>query len=59
VTSICATIVTATLYYAMAGFPRFGKRVNCIGGEMGDDHVPGSLRRGYTDLQKSPGMSVV
>jgi hypothetical protein len=57
VTSICATIVTAALYCVMAGFPRLKRAVE-IGCERSDSHVPRSLQRGYTDIEKNPGSSV-
>jgi hypothetical protein len=56
VTSICATIVTAVLYCVMAGFPRLKREVE-IGCGRGDTHVPRSLQRGYTDIEKNSGMS--
>jgi hypothetical protein len=56
VTSICATIVTAALYCVMAGFPRLRRRDDKFGRGNGEIHVPRSLQRGYTDIEKNPGM---
>jgi hypothetical protein len=40
----------------MAGFPRLKREVE-IGCGRGDTHVPRSLQRGYTDIEKNSGMS--
>jgi hypothetical protein len=58
VTSVGATILTVVLYYAMARLPALCKQAKGRDNRSGDDHVPRSLRRGYTDIEKNPEISV-
>lgn len=52
-TAAGATIVTVILYWALAGFPRLGKKSGDSLVVAEDNHVPQSLQRGYTDIEKS------
>lgn len=51
VTAASVTIVTACLYYVMAGFPRLHRCTQMS--EKNKDFVPLSLRRGCTDVENS------
>ena len=53
VTAIGTTIVTVLLYYAMAGFPRIVRKHKHVVKQTQDFHVPQSLQRGYTDIEKN------
>jgi hypothetical protein len=53
VTAAATTILTMALYYFMAGVPKvqWKRHVGC---DEKEDHVPHSLKRGYTDIEKHP-----
>jgi len=54
VTAAGATIATVLLYWAMAGFPQFGRKSENESDVARENHVPRSLQRGYTDIEKNP-----
>ncbi|KAH7083884.1 hypothetical protein FB567DRAFT_561823 [Paraphoma chrysanthemicola] len=53
VTAVGTTILTMSLYYVMAGFPQIRRKKNTAVQSAPDSHVPSSLERGYTDIEKN------
>jgi Mg2+ and Co2+ transporter CorA len=54
VAAVGTTLFTVLLYFAMAGFPSFWRRNGSTVQQAQDEHVPQSLKRGCTDLEKNP-----
>lgn len=53
VTAAGVTILTMALYYVMAGLPQIHWKDSDATDTTENDHVPLSLQRGYTDLEKN------
>jgi hypothetical protein len=53
VTAAATTILTVALYYVMAGFPKI-HRMGRIDAAANYEHVPYSIQRGHTDIEKWP-----
>jgi hypothetical protein len=56
VTAVATTVLTVALYYVMAGFPKV-RWTGRVDDATNREHVPHSLQRGYTDIEKNPGAS--
>lgn len=53
VTAVGTTILTMSLYYVMAGFPQIRRKKDTAVESASASHVPSSLQRGYTDIEKN------
>jgi hypothetical protein len=53
VTAVGATALTMALYYVMAGFPQIRRKQDVVVENGKAMHVPNSLQRGYTDIEKN------
>ncbi|KAF2027484.1 hypothetical protein EK21DRAFT_102554 [Setomelanomma holmii] len=53
VTAVGATVLTMALYYVMAGFPKIRREKETAETSEQSSHVPTSLQRGYTDIEKN------